>query len=97
MTFSRTDKGTQTTLRVEGTLDASTSAKLQSAVNDIVADRRTSVIVDLAGLKMIDSSGVGVIVSLGKQMKAGGGDMTLQGLTGQPLTLFRTLGLDSAW
>ena len=49
---------------------------------------------DLTALRLIDSSGVGVIVSLYKRCKAFGGDVRVAGLKDQPLSIFKLLRLD---
>ena len=41
----------------------------------------------------IDSSGVGMLVSLYKGMRAQGGQLTITGLQDQPLAIFRLLKL----
>jgi anti-anti-sigma factor len=43
---------------------------------------------------MLDSSGVGALVSLYKRVRAQGGDVVVTGLRDQPLAIFRLLRLD---
>jgi anti-sigma B factor antagonist len=94
MTFSRNDQGELTLLRIEGALDAMSTPELRPVIDAIVADRRPRVEVELAGLRLIDSSGVGAIVSLYKRLRAQGGQVTVKGLRDQPLAIFRLLRLD---
>ncbi len=94
MTFSRTDTGDVTVLRIEGALDAMSTPELRPVIDAIVADKRAKVDVELSGLRLIDSSGVGAIVSLYKRMRAQGGTVTVKGLRDQPLAIFRLLRLD---
>lgn len=63
-------------------------------IEALVAERRSSVTVDLSQLRLIDSSGVGAIVSLYKRMKAVGAKVEVVGLKDQPLAIFRLLRLD---
>lgn len=84
----------QTTLRVEGELDALSAPQLRPAIDSILAENPKVVVVDLSALRMIDSSGVGAIVSLYKRHKAAGGEFKLAGLAGQPLAIFKVLKLD---
>lgn len=91
---ARNDQGEETTLTIEGTLDAVTAAELRTVVESIVADQRKLVTVDLSQLRLIDSSGVGVIVSLFKRAKAYGGEVKIVGLKDQPRAIFRLLRLD---
>jgi len=94
MTFSRTDTGDVTVLRIEGALDAMSTPELRPVIDAIVVDKRPKVDVQLSGLRLIDSSGVGAIVSLYKRMRAQGGVVTVKGLRDQPLAIFRLLRLD---
>jgi anti-sigma B factor antagonist len=94
MTFSRTDVGDGTVLRIEGALDAMSTPELRPVIDAIVADNRPRVDVELSGLRLIDSSGVGAIVSLYKRMRAQGGVVMVKGLRDQPLAIFRLLRLD---
>jgi len=94
MTFSRTDNGDETVLRVEGALDAVTAPELRPTLDALVAEGKRRVIVDLSALRLIDSSGVGAIVSLFKRVRANGGQVSVVGLRDQPLAIFRLLRLD---
>jgi anti-sigma B factor antagonist len=94
MKHSRTDNGAETVLTIEGTLDAVTAPELRSVVDDLVNESRKEVTLDLASLRLIDSSGVGVIVSLFKRVRANGGQVRITGLRDQPRAIFRLLRLD---
>jgi len=94
MKHSRADNGNETVLKIEGTLDAVTAPELRSVVNDLVNESRKEVTLDLADLRLIDSSGVGVIVSLFKRVRANGGQVRITGLRDQPRAIFRLLRLD---
>jgi anti-sigma B factor antagonist len=50
--------------------------------------------VDLSNLRLIDSSGVGALVSLYKRAHAQGSNVEIRGLRDQPLAIFRLLRLD---
>ena len=94
MTFERIDSGDDTTLRIEGSLDAMSTPELRPVIDQLVTDKRSRVSVDLSSLRLIDSSGVGAIVSLYKRIRAQGGEVTVKGLRDQPLAIFRLLRLD---
>jgi anti-sigma B factor antagonist len=97
MHFSRIDGDHVTVLRVEGELDANTAPDIRPALDQIVADRRRRVTVDLSGLRLIDSSGVGALVSLYKRVRAQGGSVRIEGVSDQPLAIFRLLRLDAVF
>jgi len=51
-------------------------------------------VIDLSGLRLIDSSGVGALVFLYKKSKEYGGVVTVYGLCDQPMSIFKLLRLD---
>lgn len=93
-TFARVDAGEETVLEVRGVLDAVTTQDLRPAVEALVAEGRRSIRVDLSALRLIDSTGVGLIVGLYKRCRAYGGTVQVSGLKDQPLAIFRLLRLD---
>jgi anti-sigma B factor antagonist len=94
MNFQQTQDGATTTLWVRGELDALSSPELRPVVDELVRSGRNDIIVDLSGLGRIDSSGVGVLVSLYKRIRAQQGEVRFMGVTSQPLVVFRLLRLD---
>ncbi len=84
----------ETKLSIDGTLDAVTAPELRGVVDQIVNDKPPAVVLDLSSLRLIDSSGVGVIVSLFKRVRANGGQVKIVGLRDQPRAIFRLLRLD---
>lgn len=94
MNWSRTDDGDSTTFHLVGALDAVTAPELRPVVDALVAEKRPKIVVEVSSLRLIDSSGVGLIVSLYKRVKAQGGAVVVHGLKDQPLTIFKLLRLD---
>jgi anti-sigma B factor antagonist len=94
MKYTRTDTGEETVLSIDGTLDAVTAPDLRNVVDQLVNERRKVVVLELESLRLIDSSGVGVIVSLFKRVRAYGGQVRIQNLRDQPRAIFRLLRLD---
>jgi anti-sigma B factor antagonist len=97
MNFSRIDEGATTTLRVRGELDALSAPTLRPLLDELVETDRRDITVDLSGLRLIDSSGVGALVSLYKRIRANGGEVRFAGVTAQPLVIFQLLRLDSVF
>jgi anti-sigma B factor antagonist len=92
--FSRQDDGEETVLRIEGVLDALTVPNIRKTLDALVAEKRKSITVDASSLRLIDSSGVGVIVSLYKRCREFGGTVRIRGLKEQPQAIFKLLRLD---
>jgi anti-sigma B factor antagonist len=91
-------RGEVLVLRVqEENLDAITvSSEGRSLVDQVVDQQVNKVVVDISEVKTIDSSGVAVIVSLFKRLRAVGGGVRVAGLHGQPKEIFHFLRLDQA-
>ena len=81
-------------LSIEGELDAVTVSDLRAEIEKLLMRQIGRVEVDLSQLRMLDSSGVGALVSLYKQVRARGGEVVVLGLRDQPLAIFRLLRLD---
>ena len=84
-------------LHIRGELDALSCSDIRPVLDAIVEDGKLSVTVNLSELRLIDSSGVGAIVSLYKRIRANGGDVRFVGVTAQPLAIFKLLRLDHAF
>jgi len=97
MHHSRTDEGTTTTLRVSGELDALSAPHLRTALDELIDDQRDDITVELLGLRLIDSCGIGTLVWLYKQVRARGGVVRFVGVTAQPLVVFKLLLLDKVF
>ncbi|MGB8296369.1 MAG: STAS domain-containing protein [Polyangia bacterium] len=82
------------TLRIAGELDALTVPSIRPSLDALVAERQSRIIVDLSGLRLIDSTGVGKLVCLYKKAKEYGGVVTVHGLRDQPAAVFKLLHLD---
>jgi anti-sigma B factor antagonist len=94
MNYTRKDESDVTVLRISGSLDALSTPDLRPVIDELVTEKRPVVTVDLSELRLIDSSGVGAIVSLYKRMRAVGCRVDVVGLKDQPLAIFRLLRLD---
>ena len=81
-------------LAVEGELDAVTVPDLRKEIDKLASGAPERVEIDLSSLRMVDSSGVGAIVSLYKRVRGQGGEVVVTGLRDQPLAIFRLLRLD---
>jgi anti-sigma B factor antagonist len=94
MNYSRVDQGEATGLRVSGELDALSAPDLRPLFDELVEGARRDITVDLSDLRLVDSSGVGALVSLYKRIRARGGEVRFVGVTAQPLVIFKLLRLD---
>lgn len=95
--YQKTEQGDVTVFALKGNLDALTAPALKKEIEALLAARKIHVVFDLSSLDLIDSSGVGAIVSLFKRVRALSGDVKVAGVTAQPKEIFRLLRLDRAF
>lgn len=94
MIFSTNIDGGTVTLNITGELDAVSVPDLRPALDDLISKGHKKIIVDLKGLRLIDSSGVGAIVYLFRRVRGFGGTVVVRGASDQPLAILRLLKLD---
>ncbi len=95
MTFTVTQSGDVSIVEVEGQLIVSNRQELKQKVLDQLEKGARKVLVDFARTSYIDSSGLGVLVSLAKKMRELGGDLRLANLNDDLQTLFELTKLDT--
>ncbi len=95
--FSVEQNGSTAKVTIQGTLDINSAPVLSERIDQLVATRPAQVDVDLAGLELIDSSGVAALVKLYKGVRSGGGNMTVSGARDQPLAIFKLLRMDKVF
>ncbi|MBK6684331.1 MAG: STAS domain-containing protein [Deltaproteobacteria bacterium] len=95
--YEKKERGDVTVFALKGNLDALTAPALKKEIEALLAARRINVVFDLSGLELIDSSGVGAIVSLFKRVRTLQGDVKIARLQGQPAEIFKLLRLDRAF
>jgi len=81
-------------LTIAGELDVVSVYDLRPVLDTLVTGRPRRVEVDLSRLRILDSSGVGALISLYKRVRAQGGEVVVTGLQNQPLAVFRVLALE---
>ncbi len=81
-------------MSIRGELDPLSAPDLRPLLDKMVEDERRDVTVDLSELRLVDSSGIGALVSLYKRVRAAGGHVAFAGVTAQPLVIFKLLRLD---
>ncbi|NIM51116.1 MAG: anti-sigma factor antagonist [Gemmatimonadales bacterium] len=80
---------------VDGQLIVGNRHELKKKVVDAMEAGELRFVVDFADTGYIDSSGLGVLVSLSKKIREAGGDLRLAGLNEDLRTLFELTKLDT--
>jgi len=85
--------GGWTVLRVHGEVDMATGPQLRKAVVDQIGGGRNHLIVDLADVSFIDSTGLGVLIGGLKRARSQGGDLKVAGIDDRLERIFELTGL----
>ena len=89
------DDGRCLTLRLLGELDHAAAQEVMPGIEDAVEEylpRRC--VLDLSGLSFMDSSGIAVILRVGKRMNDMGGRAWVENPAGQPLRVLEASGVE---
>lgn len=88
---SRTESNA-TVVTVTGRMDTLTTPEYQVKLNDLIAEGKTSLVVDFDGLDYISSAGLRGILSTGKIVKAKGGQLRFANVKGAVKEVFELSG-----
>jgi anti-sigma B factor antagonist len=95
MSLHVTKTGEVVIIEVEGQLIVGNRQELKQRVLDEAEAGARKILVDFAKTGYIDSSGLGVLVSLAKRLRELGGDLRLANLNDDLQTLFELTKLDT--
>jgi anti-sigma B factor antagonist len=84
-------------LHLEGRFDAHEVPQVRSALTDVVQSGRSRLVVNLAGVSFIDSSGLASLVQGMKRCREAGGDLLLCELRQPVRIIFELTRLDKAF
>ena len=92
---TRTDRQIVVTLR--GDVDVYSSAQLREELTSLIDDGPDAVVLDLAGLDFLDSTGLGVLVGAQKRLVQRGGELILRAPRPGARKVFEITGLDKVF
>jgi len=95
MAFNVKKAGGVVVIEVEGQLIVGNRQELKQRVLDALEAGDRKFLIDFTRTGYIDSSGLGVLVSLSKKIRDEGGDLRLAGLNEDLKTLFELTKLDT--
>jgi anti-anti-sigma factor len=95
MSFEVSKNGDVTLIEVEGQLIVGNRQELKQQVLEQLEDGDRKFVIDFADTGYIDSSGLGVLVSLSKKIREQGGELRLSSLNEDLRTLFELTKLDT--
>lgn len=78
-----------------GELDHHTAAEIREKIDAaILQERCETLVIDLAGLTFMDSSGIGLIMGRYRLVRSLGGKLRLTGVSGRMHTVLRLAGME---
>lgn len=81
-------------LKLDGRLDMVAAPRLKEAVDQVVEGGRSHVVVDMADVTFMDSSGLGALIAGLKKARQRNGDLRSSGINDQVATVLRLTNLD---
>lgn len=81
-------------VRLQGEIDLRSSPKLRDKMVQLSDERGARIILDLTGVRYVDSSGVGTMVELKRRVDRSGGSVVLVGLQPRVKSVFEITHLD---
>lgn len=82
-----------TVLRVDGELDLATTPHLRTRLGHVIADADGPILLDLAGLTFIDSTGLCAILTANAELDRQGRELRVVGTSVQVRQLFEICGI----
>jgi anti-sigma B factor antagonist len=80
--ITQSESGKTRTVRLEGSCDLATAPTLKAALQPLCPPDVDRLIIDMAKLEFIDSTGLGVILGAMRRLREGGGTLEITGATG---------------
>nr|WP_320132800.1 STAS domain-containing protein [uncultured Holophaga sp.] len=97
LTIQVRDTDGLTVVQPVGFINAHTVGKFEKVLDDLVGSGRFSILIDCSDLSYISSAGLGAIMGIVEQVRAGGGDILLCALQENVHIIFETLGFTALY
>lgn len=89
--------GGQTVVRLDGELDIATQSAFRDLTATLLPEGHVRLVVDLAGLTFLDSTGIGALIGLHRRVHELGGSLVLVGARDRINNLFTIVALDQVF
>ena len=94
MVISTIEHGPTTVVGITGEIDLETATKLRTVLEQLVAADRVDLVLDLAGLEFVDSTGLGILVGCLKAVRQRDGWIRIAAVNERILRLLTITGLE---
>jgi len=91
------EDGEITIIELSGEVDAQRSPEIKSKIRSLIGEGKAKLVVDLAKVKYMDSSGLGVLVSGLKAARKESGDLKLSTLQSEVQNIFELTQLNKVF
>lgn len=81
-------------VRLDGRLNMVSAPRLKTTIEEVVDHGGTHVVVDLAAVTFMDSSGLGALIAALKKARQAHGDLRIAGVNEQVATVLQLTNLD---
>jgi anti-anti-sigma factor len=88
---TKTQEVTAAVVQPEGDLVAAKLPALRSKLQQMLGSGTVHLTLDLSGTQMVDSAGIGLLISAHNSLKKAGGELTVIHVSKEILDLFRTM------
>nr|WP_301484362.1 STAS domain-containing protein [Intrasporangium sp.] len=97
LSINRADRGERTVMTLGGEIDVYTAPFVRERLDEAVHAGRVNLIVDMTGVRFLDSTGLGVLVGRLKLTRSLGGSFRIVGTDTRVLKVFAITGLDKVF
>jgi anti-anti-sigma factor len=94
MQIRREEAKGHTIVRLEGRLDAITSAQLEEEISQLLASKKTKIMIDFCGVDYLSSAGLRVILSATKRVKNSSGRLAIFSIHEEVREIITMAGFD---
>lgn len=94
MNFEEADQGTYVVLTPEGKFNLVSAPPFKARIDDLVAEGKARLVVDLHAVDFIDSSGLGALIGGLKSARQQDGDLRIAAAGSQVIAVLKLTNLD---
>ncbi|MBD3426619.1 MAG: anti-sigma factor antagonist [Candidatus Omnitrophica bacterium] len=94
MQINHEDTGGISIFRIEGDIDINTSPDIKRSFDQVAAQKKNKIVINLKDVNYVDSSGLATLVEILKNLRAYGGKLKLTNLSSKVKGLFEITKLD---
>lgn len=95
MNITTDEKDGTSIVRLEGRLDAATSAEVERELSSLVESKKEKILLDFDKVEYLSSAGMRLLLSMSKKIKSAGGQLVLFSIHDDVMEIIRMAGFES--